>query len=373
MPPEAAAALRLLVVARLQDHKLISKLAPLVALPEVGEVTLVRRTPLALRGVRNLCPPAWLERLGPLGTVLGELWRIATILRECARRPRPSYVVAFYLVPHGLYAELARRLLGVPTILLTLNQLDIDNAFEWAPLLRALRAASFVGVRGENSRRRLIAAGLPPERLFDPPNVYDPPRCDAGSSPAAAETLDVVYVGALVPVKRVDRLLHALDQVRRQRPGLSAALIGEGVERARLEALTGRLGLTDVVQFAGWCAPSEVPGWLSRARLFVMTSEFEGLPMAMVEALSCGVPVIVPDVGDVTMVARDGENAWVVPSREAPAFAEAILALLQDEPRRQRLAAGARLTRERFAQDYSLEAAMEVWRGILAPQGAGAR
>jgi glycosyltransferase involved in cell wall biosynthesis len=276
-------------------------------------------------------------------------------------------------VPHGLYAELARRLLGVPTILLTLNQLDIDHAFAWGPLLRALRTASFVGVRGENSRRRLIAAGLRPERVFDPPNVYDPPRCEAGASSAAAESLDVVYVGALVPVKRVDRLLHALAEVRRQRPGLSAVLVGEGIERARLETLSDRLGLTDVVRFAGWCAPEDVPGWLSRARLFVMTSEFEGLPMAMVEALSCGVPVIVPDVGDVTMVARDGENAWVVPSREAPAFAEAILTLLQDEPRRQRLAAGARLTRERFMRDYSLEAAMRAWRGILAAPGAGAR
>ena len=78
MPPDdGAPPLRLLVVARLQDHKLVSKLAPLVALPEVGEVTLVRRTPLALRGVRNLCPPAWLERLGPLGAGLGELWRLA--------------------------------------------------------------------------------------------------------------------------------------------------------------------------------------------------------------------------------------------------------------------------------------------------------
>jgi L-malate glycosyltransferase len=372
VPPDERAVpsplLRLLVIARLGDHKLVSKLAPLVALPEVGEVTLVRRTPLPLPGVRSLCPPGWLDRLGPLGAGLGELWRIAAILRECAGPRRPSYVLAFYLVPHGLYAELARRLLGVPTILLTLNELDIDNAFKWRPLLHALRRASSIGVRGDNSRRRLTAAGFPPERLFDPPNVFEPSSCEPEAPPGGAERLDVVYVGGLSAVKRVDRLLHALAEVCRQRPGLRAALVGDGAERSMLEALTKRLGLTDVVRFAGWCPPEDVTRWLARARLFVMTSEFEGLPMALVEALSCGVPVIVPDTGDVTMVARDGENAWVVGSREPAAFAEAISTLLDDEPRRQRLASGARRARERFARDYSLEAAKAAWRGVLAPR-----
>jgi glycosyltransferase involved in cell wall biosynthesis len=373
VPPDARAALpaplRLLVVARLQDHKLVSKLAPLVALPEVGEVTLVRRTALALSGLRNVCPPAWLERWGALGSGLAELWRMGAVLRECAGRRRPSYVLAFYLLPHGLYAEVARRLFGVRTVLLTLNEIDIDNALAWPPLLHALRRATMVGVRGDNSRRRLAAAGVPPERLFDPPNVFEPPPCEP-AAPSDGGELDVLYVGTLVPVKRVDRLLEALALARHRRPSLRAAIVGEGEERAALERRAERLALGDSVQFAGWCPPGEVGTWLRRARLFVMTSDFEGLPMAMVEALSCGVPVVVPDTGDVTAVARHGDNAWVVGSREPAAFADAIVALLEDEPRRARLAAGARASRERFRRDYTLEAAKEAWRAILAPEAA---
>jgi glycosyltransferase involved in cell wall biosynthesis len=372
VPPDERAVgpgplLRLLVVARLGDHKLVSKLEPILAIPEVGEVTLVRRTPLALAGLRNLCPPAWLDRLGPLGEGLAEVWRLFAVLRECAGPRRPAYVVAFYLVPHGLYADLARRLFGVPTILLTLNELDIENAFRWAPLRHALWKATMVGIRGDNTRRRLVAAGFPPQRLFDPPNVYVPPPAEAGSF-APAESLDVVYVGPLVEVKRVDRLLRALAGVRARRPALRAALIGTGEEGARLEALSAELGLADAVQFVGWCPPDDVVGWLRRARLFVMTSEFEGLPMAMIEALSCGVPVVVPDTGDVTTVARDGDNAWVVRSSAPEAYAEAIGALLADEPRRQRLAEGARAARARFARDYSMDSARQAWRAALAGQ-----
>jgi glycosyltransferase involved in cell wall biosynthesis len=105
--------------------------------------------------------------------------------------------------------------------------------------------------------------------------------------------------------------------------------------------------------------------WLRRARLFVMTSRMEGLPMAMIEALTCGVPVVVPDVGDVTTVAKHGENAWVVRDQTPEAYAEAIVTLLSDEPRRARLAEGALALRERFAAEYSLEAAQRAWRRAL--------
>lgn len=362
---------RLVVVARLDDDKLLSKLAPLLALDGVAEVTLVRRSPLSAPGIRNLCPPRWMSRLAPLA----ELWRLATVLRLCAREPRPSFVVAFYLVPHGLYAEIARRLFGARTIQVTLSQQDVDAARRWKPLLRALTSAHAVGVRGENSATRLAAAGVEPGRLFVPPNVYDPAAFTP--DPVLAPDVDVVYVGGLVPCKRVDVLLRAAARVARRRPGLRVAVVGDGDRRGDLQALAARLGLDGIVEFVGDQPPPEVARWLRRARLFALTSEVEGLPMAMLEALSCGVPVVVPDVGDVTTVARHDHNAWVVSAGTPEAFAEAIGALLADEGRRRRLAQGALATRERFVRECSLQAARQAWRPVLgleeAPPAARAR
>jgi glycosyltransferase involved in cell wall biosynthesis len=353
--------LRLIVIARLDDAKLRSKLAPIVALEEVEELVLVRRTPLPLPGVSNRCPPPWAAWTAPLA----EAWRLWTILRLCARRPRPSYVIALYMVPHGMYAEIARRLFGVPTVQVSLSQFDLDLALRGWPLWRALQSAHRVGVRGAHSRRRLVEAGLDPARVFEPPNVHDVSPYAAADG--AAKDVDVLYVGGLVPVKRLDVLLHAVAEVRRRRPELRVVLVGGGERRAALESLAATLDLGRTVTFAGDEPPEAVARWLGRTRLFILTSEVEGLPMAMIEALSGGVPVIVPDVGDITTVARDGENAWVVRGSGGPApYAEAMAALLEDEPRRRRLAEGARRSRERFASDYSLRAGVRAWRDALA-------
>jgi glycosyltransferase involved in cell wall biosynthesis len=352
--------IRVAVVARLEDHKLAQKLRPLVAMPEVEELVLVRRTPLALEGVRNVCPP----RAVASASALAEPWRLASLLRVVRRWPRERcFVLSFFLMPHALLAEVARRVTGVRTVPVALSQEDVDLALHHPLVRAAVRGAHAVGVRGTRSRERLIAAGFDPLRVFEPPNVHDLSRYEP--QPPGSADLDVLFVGALVAVKQVDLLLRALALVQARRPGLRAAIVGEGELRPSLEGLAARLGLAGSVEFAGARLHEDVAAWLRRARVFVMTSEMEGLPMAMIEALSCGVPVVVPDVGDVATVAKDGENAWLVREPSPQAYAEAITTLLADEPRRARLGQGALRSRGRFAAEYSLEAAQAAWRRAL--------
>lgn len=358
-----------MVVARLDDDKLATKLAPLVGLPEVEEVALVRRTPLALPGVTNHCPPRWLSRLGPPA----ELWRLLTTLRLCARDTRRTYAIAFYLIPHALYIELARRLFAVRTIPVSLSQMDLDIAFSSRLLLAALRGAHAVGVRGPNSARRLAEHGIDAERIFAPPNVFD--VRPAAAPPRGAREFDAVYVGSLVAVKQVDLLLEAWRQVVDRRPRARLAIVGDGELRRELEARSARLGLRDNVVFAGAQPPDRVASWLDRGRLFVLTSAVEGLPMAMIEALDRGVPVVVPRVGDIDWVARHGENAWMVSPTTAEEFAHAIGALLDDPQRLRALSDGALRSRDRFAREFSAEAARAAWRralGVNQPCAASA-
>ena len=118
-------------------------------------------------------------------------------------------------------------------------------------------------------------------------------------------------------VKRLDRLLQAVALLGERRPGLRVSLVGDGVLRRALEQQAERLGLQGRVRFEGARPFEEVVRWLRRARLLVMTSQMEGLPQAMIEAMSCGVPVVISATGDVTTLARHGENAWVVPEPTA--------------------------------------------------------
>jgi glycosyltransferase involved in cell wall biosynthesis len=352
--------LKVVVVARLAADKLASKVQPLLGLSEVAEVVVIRRAPLALPGVRNLCPPAALAAV----SVSAEPWRLAALLREASRDPARTVVVSFFLMPHGLLVEWARQMLHVPTIHMLLGDEDVERA-ETSPFFRrALECAHAVGVRGPRSLERLAASGLPRERLFCPPNVYDVSAYLPG--PPAERDVDVVWVGHFYRSKRLDVLLEAARRVRAERASLRVVLIGDGGERPALESLAGRLGLAPHVTFAGRLPPAEVAAWLRRARLCVMTSEQEGLPTAMIEALTAGVPVVIGDIGDVTSVARHDENAWIVRDRSARGFAEAIALLLRDDALRARLAAGAAATRERFEREYSLQAAQQAWRPVLA-------
>ena len=333
-----------------------AKLQPLLAMPEIGTIRLVRREPLRLAGVRDHCPPPIIREI-PL---LAEAWRFATVLWLCATGRGGDFLVSFYLLPHALYADWARRLFRIPTIPVTLSEEDVELGVARRPFAAALRAAWAVGVRGAHSGRILVAHGIRPERIFNPPNLFDPDLY--APDPSVAKDVDVLYVGNLVAVKRLDMLLEAAKRLKDARPAFRMALVGDGILRGELEALAARLGLCEAVEFAGARPFEEIARWLRRARVFVMTSEMEGLPQAMIEAMSAGVPVVVPDTGDVTTLARDGENALVVRPPSAEGFAAAIARLLDDPALHARLSQGCLAMREDFRRDYGMAGAIAEWR-----------
>jgi glycosyltransferase involved in cell wall biosynthesis len=342
-----------------------AKLQPLLAMEEVGEIALVRREPLRLEGVRDHCPPAVLRHL----PWLAEAWRFATVLWLCARGRGGDFLVSFYLLPHALYADWARRLFGIPTIPVTLSEEDVKLGIARRPFAAALRKAHAVGVRGGHSARILEGHGFDPARIFNPPNLFDPDLY--APDPAVPKDIDVLYVGNLVAVKRLDMLLEVAAALKRSRPGLRMTLVGDGILRADLEAQARRLDLGDAVSFVGARPFEEVPQWLRRSRVFVMTSEMEGLPQAMIEAMSAGVPVALPDTGDVTTLARHGENALIVSPPTAEGFTAAITRLLHDPALHRRLSEACLALREQFRRDFGLEGAIAEWRkAFRAPRRA---
>jgi len=104
---------------------------------------------------------------------------------------------------------------------------------------------------------------------------------------------DAISVGRLTPIKGMDRLIHAWAVVCRERPDARLAIVGDGEERNRLEAMCRELGVEANVHFAGWSDP--VP-FLAAARCFALLSHNEGMGRAVVEAFAAGLPCVVSDV-----------------------------------------------------------------------------
>lgn len=139
----------------------------------------------------------------------------------------------------------------------------------------------------------------------------------------------LISVGRLAPQKGFDLLLPALAQVRSRFPGLHLTILGDGPDRAALEAQARSLGLADVVTFAGFSA--EPLPLVRAADLFVLASRYEGFPNAALEALACGTPVVLTDCpGANSEIVLPGRNGRLAPSIAPDAIATTLATALDE-------------------------------------------
>ena len=143
-------------------------------------------------------------------------------------------------------------------------------------------------------------------------------------------------VGRLTPVKGIEYLLEAVSQLSNDEdvPSIQVLIVGDGPSRTALGALSRRLGIDERVRFMG--ERHDVPQLLRLFDVFVMSSLHEGVPMALLEALAAGCPVIASAVGGIPEVVRDGQDGILVTSRDAVSIAKAIRTLYSSSSLRER-------------------------------------
>jgi len=216
--------------------------------------------------------------------------------------------------------------------------------------------SSRVVTLSESSRAEIVEMlGLPADRV-----TVAPPGVDAGYSPGGqrSPTPLVVAVGRLVPVKRFDALLRALAKVKADQPGLRAVIIGEGYERAALEALRDELGVSEWVSLPGRVDDAALVSWYRQAWVVASSSQREGWGMTLTEAAACGTPAVATAIAGHTDAVIDGESGLLVD--DVGELAAALGRILGDEVLRSRLSKGA-LTRARwFTWDATARRALEA-------------
>ena len=176
----------------------------------------------------------------------------------------------------------------------------------------------------------------------------------------SADDLLLVAVGNLYPVKGHAVLLRALGELTRSSAMAGVrwrlALAGRGEEEAALRALARDEGIADRVSLLGY--RDDVPDILAAADVFVMPSLSEGLPLALVEAMAAGLPVVVSDVGGVPEVAVAGKEAILVPAGDTARLGAGLATLVRDPDLRATMGAAAR---ERARRDFSVSTMCEAY------------
>jgi glycosyltransferase involved in cell wall biosynthesis len=156
--------------------------------------------------------------------------------------------------------------------------------------------------------------------------------------------------GRFHPQKGFDTLLHALAEL----PGVRLRLVGDGPERERLIRLSKSLELEDRVEFEEWV--EEPAAALGGIDLFCLPSRFEGLPLALLEAMRAGIPVVGTDVGSVSDAIDHGVTGLLVPPDDPSALAAAAAQILRDADLRERFAREAQVVAdERFSAEMMTE------------------
>jgi glycosyltransferase involved in cell wall biosynthesis len=198
--------------------------------------------------------------------------------------------------------------------------------------LRALRRVDAVRTISSYTTQLVREAGVEPAATF--PAFMDLDRFLGPVTPLP-ERPSPIFVGVLERYKDVDGLAAAWRLAAPRLPEVTLRIVGTG---SRTEVVDGLVQSewTPVVP------NDEIPGMLDASTVLVLPSRSEGLGRIVVEALCRGRPVVATRVGGITDLVRDGENGLLVPPRDPPALADALVRVLTDQGLAERLAAGAR-------------------------------
>jgi glycosyltransferase involved in cell wall biosynthesis len=289
----------------------------------------------------------WQDRIENLGvpvtyvghspSKLTRLFRIMTELRKCP--PDVFQSQHFYTSAYVGTAARLFRLYGIGA--LRSNGVSELSANGFIGGRLSLRAPNLIAANSQTAIRFATDCGILPERLHFLPNVVDTERY----KPAVAgngHDIRLISVGRLIACKRFDRFLSVLALLRKSlNTTIKGIIVGEGPLRLQLEQHAQALGLlSDVVEFKGGVA-SMAPVY-QKADICVLTSDYEGTPNVLLEAMACGLPIVATRVGGVPEVIREGENGLMVePDDEASLYA-ALVSLTNDSRLRKQMGSKAR-------------------------------
>lgn len=299
------------------------------------------------------------------------LWR-------AVRRRRCDVIQAHWILPQGLVAVAVGRLCRVPVVI-TAHGSDVfavrGRAGTWLKRVALRRAAAVTANSSATEAAvRAIAPDLRDLRRI-PMGVAGPPVADPRAVDALRRELRLgggpvlISVGRLVAQKGAADLLHALAILTGDWPAACAVIVGDGPERANLEARARDLKIRDRVRFVGAVDPRRVPGYLAIADVFVAPAKAtpegaaEGQGLAIIEAMLAGIPVVASRSGGVVDAVRQDETGLLVDENAPPQIAAAIARLMRERDLATRLAVRAQAM---AAKTYAAERTAAAFSRLFA-------
>lgn len=274
------------------------------------------------------------------GLRLGLPWHLAKLLRRWQ-----ADIVHTHNDRPLIYGAAAARLARVPGVVHTKHGRGAVNSprQNWIAAWSARLTDQFVCV-SDDCARLAIEQGVPAPRITTIHNGIDTRRF--AFKPLSLDG-PATIVARFSPEKDLTTLLQAVSLIAREVPEFQLAIAGDGPESSQLRELVENLQITQHVRFLGLVR--DIPALLQQARMFVMSSISEGVPLTLLEAMASGLPCVATQVGGIPEALEDGVTGILVSPRDPQALAAALLRLQRDEELARRMgAAGRRRVEEHF-------------------------
>jgi teichuronic acid biosynthesis glycosyltransferase TuaC len=306
-----------------------------------------------------------LPKIGMSTAPLALFAAVLPVLRRQIREGRGFDLIdAHYFYPDGVAAVLLGRALSRPVVI-TARGSDLNviatytvprRWIRWA----ARRADGLVAV-SSGLRRRLAALGVDPERVSVLRNGVDlalfrPVDRDAARRALGFTRPTLLAVGNLVALKRHRLIVETLTGL----PEADLVIVGEGPERASIEALARERGVADRVRLLGRVPQHRLPEIYGAADLLVLVSTSEGWPNVLLESMACGTPVVVSDIDGIADIVAAPEAGRILGETTPDGLAAAVRDLLAAPPSR----AATRSYAERFDWQSTTEGQIALFREI---------
>ncbi len=332
-----------------------AKFKPLVLLSKVEKIVVVRKDAgppidkLSYRILPKLCK----------NPVLNFIFTPFILLKE-VRKQKADLILAYHFQPHFYFAYIVSLFTGIPYIVAqtgTDAQNNADRPIIGKILKHILKKAKYFNVPGKDTYNFWISRGIPQEKLnilhstinvnlFKPNNV--------------TKEYDIIFVGRLAEVKRLDKLIKATKEIVQKIPNVKICIVGSGPLEITLKTQVKEYNLTSNFDFVG--LQSNIYEWLNKAEIFVMTSDSEGLPCAMMEAMSCGLLCLGPDVNNMADLLVEGETGYLFQTNDIEELSNKLIYLLENKHCLDEIRSNAR---NLIINEHSYEYAKNLWSNAL--------
>ncbi|MBD3245694.1 MAG: glycosyltransferase [Candidatus Omnitrophica bacterium] len=302
--------------------------------------------------------------------------RLWSIIRQTrAHRPHCIHSAHFY---SNLYAVCAARLCGAADI--GAIRTDVVHEVSTMPFLgrAGVHLPRYLVANSAQAIETLRARGLRKRSLFLLENGVDTEKFSPAEpnddDPRAQTEICFVCAGSCASQKRIDLFLSALTQVRKSGyPRVRGIVAGDGPLRGVLQRQARELGLgEDAVQFLG--EVGDIQEVYRKADVCVLTSDYEGMPNVVLEAMACGLPVVATAVGAVPDLLTDSVNGYVVERGNVTMLADRLRRLVQDPRLCREMGQRARSSvKTRFSLAALSARAISLYTSILAREGSRGR